>query len=201
MEFVALALTLAFGAGIAPGPLTALIVSATLERGLASGVRVALAPLITDAPVIALSVTVLDAAPDAALDVVAVLGGLFVVYLGVEAYRAEPPDPTAESAPSKPLEDLRRGALVNIASPHPWLFWIGVGGPIMLDAADRAVGWAVAFVAVFYVVLETIKIGIAAGVAGGRKRLLGSRGYTVALRISALLMVAAGVVLALEGLS
>jgi threonine/homoserine/homoserine lactone efflux protein len=27
---------------------------------------------------------------------------------------------------------------VNALSPHPWLFWITAGGPLLVDAGDRS---------------------------------------------------------------
>ncbi|MEL7059947.1 MAG: hypothetical protein AAGN46_07975, partial [Acidobacteriota bacterium] len=56
--FEPLALGLGFGtaAGLSPGPLMTLVVATALDRGAAAGARVAMAPLITDAPVIVLAV-------------------------------------------------------------------------------------------------------------------------------------------------
>ena len=41
------------------------------------------------------------------------------------------------SSPVTRTADLRRSALVNALSPHPWLFWITVGGPLLVDGISR----------------------------------------------------------------
>jgi len=46
---------LSVSAGFAPGPLLTLVISETLQHDIKSGVKVALAPIITDLPIIILS--------------------------------------------------------------------------------------------------------------------------------------------------
>jgi len=46
---------LGVSAGFAPGPLLTLVISETLQHDIKSGVKVALAPIITDLPIIILS--------------------------------------------------------------------------------------------------------------------------------------------------
>ena len=163
MDAVALGLALGLGAGLAPGPLTALIVAATLDRGFAAGARVALAPLVTDVPIVALCVLVLQGLPDEVLAALSIAGAVFVASLAFDALRAD------DSAPARESSDLRRGALVNALSPHPWLFWITVGGPILADAADSSIAAAVGFVVAFYALLVGSKLAIAGLVAAGRR--------------------------------
>lgn len=52
-------LVLGLSAGVSPGPLTVLVISQTLTHGPREGYKVAFAPLITDAPIIALTIVVL----------------------------------------------------------------------------------------------------------------------------------------------
>jgi threonine/homoserine/homoserine lactone efflux protein len=193
VDSVLLGLSLGLGAGLSPGPLLALVVRASLQRGFGAGVQVAVAPLIVDAPIVVASLLVLHTLPEQALGGLAVAGGLLVAYLGVEALRGGHEDEPETAA----MGDLRRGALVNLASPHPWLFWIAVGGPIVVGADGAAP--AAGFIAAFYLVLVGSKVALAAVVAGGR-RLLGTTGYAWALRGAGLLLVAAGAALLAEGI-
>ena len=164
MDVVALGLALGLGAGLAPGPLLAVVMAATLDRGFAAGARVAAAPLLTDLPIVALCVLVLQGLPEQVLALLSLGGAAFVAYLAYEAWR--PADASAVDARS----DLRRGALVNALSPHPWIFWITVGGPLLVDAAERSVAAAVGFVAAFYLLLVGTKVALAGLVAAGRRR-------------------------------
>ena len=67
MDQLILGITLGFGAGIAPGPLLGLIVASTLRRGWKAGLRLALVPLISDAPLIAVCLSVLASLPSRAV--------------------------------------------------------------------------------------------------------------------------------------
>lgn len=187
MESLLLGLSLGLGAGLAPGPLLALVVGATLERGFAAGARIAAAPLVSDAPIVALCVLVLGGLPDEALAALSLAGAVFVLWLAVDALR-----PSGDAAPSS---DLRRAVVLNALSPHPWLFWLTVGGPLLVE--DRP-GPGIAFGVGFYVMLVGAKVAIAAAVAAGRRR-----GATRLLPpwLPAGLLFAAAVALFVDGLS
>jgi len=171
MAYLLLGLSLGFSAGISPGPLLTLVITRTLGRGFGAGLRVALSPLITDAPIILLTLLLFSALPPLFEAVITAIGGLFVVYLGVETIRSAREAHLQDHplAPAAAEQDLWHGALVNLLSPHPWLFWITIGSPTLARAWQT--GWpeALAFLLGFYVLLVGGKIGVAAAVAGGRR--------------------------------
>jgi threonine/homoserine/homoserine lactone efflux protein len=194
-----LGLSLGLGAGLAPGPLLAVVIRSTLEGGFAAGARVACGPLVTDLPIIVFAVVLAAELPDEALAALGVAGGLFVLWLGVEALRDLPaPVEAAVGAPAVAGASVRRGALVNVLSPHPWIFWVTVGAPIL---ADAGVGGSILFLVAFYTLLVGTKVAIAAALGAGRERLLRGRGYALALRGSGVLLLAAGALLIAEGVS
>jgi threonine/homoserine/homoserine lactone efflux protein len=194
-----LGISLGWAAGIAPGPLSALVVLTALRRGFRAGARVAMAPLLTDAPIIVLSVAVVSSLPATILTGLSVAGGAYLVYLGLSelrsARRATLADPEAVGA----LHDLRRGILTNLLSPHPWLFWLAVGGPILVGAWGRAPVSAVGFLAGFYVLLVGTKLALAAVAAGSRHR-LSDPWYRRLAGIGGGVLVLLGVLLAFEAL-
>ncbi len=166
-----LGISLGFGAGISPGPLLTLVVTTTLERGFGAGLRVALAPIITDAPIVALVLITLNALPTGAVVLLSAAGGLFVLYLGVETLRQARTAQLSAQTQSGHSQDLLRGALVNIFSPHPWLFWIGVGGPVLLNSWGVHPLNGMAFLLGFYTLLVGSKVALAWIVGQGRGRL------------------------------
>ena len=196
MDALALGLSLGLGAGLAPGPLLALVIRSTLQRGAAAGAWVALSPLVTDAPIILVAVLLASELPEAALGALGLAGGLFVLWLALEALREAPEPVEAAAAGRSARRDVRRGALTNLLSPHPWMFWITVGAPIL---AGGGAGRAAVFLVTFYVLLVGSKAAVAAALGAGRERLLTGRGYGLALRGSALGLLAAGLVLLYEG--
>ena len=197
MDSFLLGLSLGLGAGLAPGPLLALVIRTTLQDGAAAGVRVAFSPLVTDVPIIAIAVLLAASLPEEVLGVLGIAGGCFVIWLGIEALREEPAPAEAAAGAAAPQRDLIRGALTNGLSPHPWVFWLTVGAPILAkgSAAD-----AVLFLVAFYLLLVGAKVVLALGIGAGRERLMQGRGYVLLLRASAVLLLATGALLALEGL-
>ena len=193
-----LGLSLGLGAGLSPGPLLALVVRSTVQGGLGAGVRVACSPLVTDAPIITFAVLLASSLPDEALGVLGIVGGAFVVSLGIEALRDDPqPAEAAAGGGGAPQRDLLRGALTNVLSPHPWVFWITVGAPIL---GDNGVAGSALFLVAFFAVLIGSKVAVAVALHAGRDRLLQGSGYRLVLRASALLLLVTGALLVAEGI-
>lgn len=159
IEAAATGALLGLAGGLSPGPLTALVLSETLRHGRGAGAKVAVVPMLTDGPLIAL---VLLASTWVA-QVSWIVGGLGLVgaavllWLAWDTARAEPPQASADG----PTGSLRKALLTNLANPHPYLFWFGVGGPILIAA--RADGWwAVAgFVVAFFAGIVGTKLLLA----------------------------------------
>ena len=79
MEALLFGLGIGIAAGVSPGPLLTLTLTATLERGFGAGLRIAVGPLISDLPVVILSLGVLAAVPESFLGSIGLVGGAFVV--------------------------------------------------------------------------------------------------------------------------
>jgi threonine/homoserine/homoserine lactone efflux protein len=170
MNELLLGISLGFGAGIAPGPLLALVMTTTLQRGLLAGIRVALSPLVTDAPIILLCVLVLSSLPPSFHGIISLIGGLFVIYLGIDGLReAQHATLEIKPTPDSGARDLLRGAMVNALSPHPWIFWLGVGAVKVVDAWKKSPANAFAFLFGFFLLLIGCKVLIASGLAFGRR--------------------------------
>lgn len=171
---------LGLAAGFAPGPLLTLVVSQTLRFGTAEGLKVALAPLVTDLPIVLLSVLVFAHLADSAflLGAISLIGACYLGVLAVESLRVDPVHTVvSETAP----KSLRRGVLANFLNPHPYLFWMTVGGPLLLKAMRRDPISPLLFVAGFYILLVGSKLALAA-VVGRYRSFLSSRAYVMAVR-------------------
>jgi threonine/homoserine/homoserine lactone efflux protein len=57
--------------------------SSTLNRGLTAGIAVAVSPLLSDAPLIAIVLLAVRTLSKTAITALSVGGGLYVIYLGV----------------------------------------------------------------------------------------------------------------------
>lgn len=173
MAYLLLGLSLGFSAGLSPGPLLTLVVTRSLARGFWSGLRVALSPLITDAPIIVLTLLLFRALPPLFEQAVTVVGGFYIIYLGIDTLRSARGARLAAPADDRAAGhvDLWQGALVNFLSPHPWLFWITIGAPTLARAWQTSAAYAAAFLLGFYTLLVGGKIVVALAVAGGRRYL------------------------------
>jgi len=185
---------LGLAAGFAPGPLTFLVISETLRHGLGAGVRVALAPILTDLPLIAVSVLLLErlAAVPAAAGIVALAGAGFLFHLGLGSLRI-----SAVSAPAatSSSQALMKGVAANVLNPNPYVFWIGVGTPLLLTAFDRSWVHAAGFAGAFFVCIVGSKVLLARMVDRSRGFMKGGV-YLWTMRVlGALLIVYAGVFL------
>ncbi|MET0603046.1 MAG: LysE family transporter [Baekduia sp.] len=198
MHALLLGLSLGIGAGVAPGPLLAVVIRSTLEGGFAAGAKVACGPLVTDLPIIVLAAVLAASLPDAALAGLGLAGGLFVLWLGAEALRDVPAPVEAAVGGSAVAGSVRRGAAVNLLNPHPWIFWMTVGVPIL---GEGSTAQAAIFLVAFYLMLIGSKVAVAAALGAGRERLLRGPGYRWALRGSGLLLLAAGVLLIAEAIT
>jgi threonine/homoserine/homoserine lactone efflux protein len=182
-----LGLLLGVSAGMAPGPLLALVLSQTLRFGAGAGLRVAAAPLLTDLPIVVGAVLLIGAAPTTgALPAAIALGGAaFIAYLAWDTWRSRlPGEDLAAAAP----RSWSRGVMVNLLSPHPYLFWLTVGAPTLLASwAGAGAAGAAGFVAGFYGGLVGSKMAVALATARARGRVTG-RGYQVVMRVLAVLL-------------
>jgi threonine/homoserine/homoserine lactone efflux protein len=192
------AIILGLSAGFSPGPLLALVISQTLQHGIKEGVKVAIAPLITDFPILLLSLLVLTRLENlrAVLGVISLMGGLYVLKLAYESFKAR--RPTFAMRETEP-QSLVKGALVNVLNPNPYVFWLTVGGPMIIKAGGEGAVNAVLFVAAFLGSLIGAKVFLAV-LAGRSKHLLGERTYQYLMRVLGLLLLVFGFLLLKDGL-
>lgn len=198
IDYLSAGLVLGLSAGFSPGPLLMLVISETLHHGTKSGVRVALSPIITDLPIIAATLLLLAnlSGYHGILGVVSLAGGLFVLYTGYESLRIRP---VRLDLPRERPKSLRKGVLTNFLSPHPYLFWITVGAPLLTKSLNIGFAAFFSFIGSFYLSLIGAKIILA--VAVGRSRaFMGSTLYLCIMRILGVLLTFFALLLFREGL-
>ena len=195
-DYVMLGAALGLASGLTPGPLLTYTIVATLRGGWRAGVSVGSAPLITDAPIIALSLLVLHLLPADVLRALGLIGGLFIIYLGVETARAARHVDDIELDPNVDVrKEMGKGVLVNFLNPNPYLFWGTVGGPMLIRAFRQQAMDAVAFLVIFYTLLVGSHVGLALLVHRQRGWLQGVW-YRRTLWVLALMLIALGARLA-----
>lgn len=195
-----LGLWLGLAAGVSPGPMLALVVTTALRWGVRPGLAMACAPLLSDVVVVTVVVLALREAPHGLVTALGVVGGVLVALLGAATARESRTASLTESADGaapRPAAALRRGVLVNLLSPHPWIAWITALGPLTITEWRNAPGAGVLFVVGFYLTLVGSKMAIALLVSGTRHRLT-DPGYRRAVLLSGLALVGVGLVLVVD---
>jgi len=172
---------LGLSGGVSPGPLTALVISQTLRFGVREGMLVALAPILTDGPLVLLSgLAVASVAHlDTALGVLSLVGAAFLLWLARDSFLASPLD-LNDQVPDD-AHSLRKSIFTNLLNPHPYVFWLLVGGPMVARAFDQGFAAVMAFVAGFFFCLVGAKLALAL-ITERFRYLLESRGYLWVMR-------------------
>lgn len=187
IEFLLTGLILGLSAGCSPGPLLTLVVSETLLHGIKGGVKVALAPLITDLPIILATLFIISRLSgfQSVLGILSLAGGLFILSTGYASLRIQAADLTGSSELQS--RSLKKAVVANFLNPHPYLFWISVGGPVMTRAFTAGTTSLALFIGGFYLALVGSKIVLALAVGRSRSFLSGKAYLTMIRLLGALL--------------
>jgi threonine/homoserine/homoserine lactone efflux protein len=173
-----------FAAAVQPGPFQTYLVSQTLLKGWKRTLPAAFAPLISDGPIIALSLLILSQVPPWLEQFLHIAGGLFVLYLAWGAYKSwKNFHPTIPYMETETRQSLLKAALINALNPNPYIFWSLVTGPILVNGWRETPVYGAGFITGFYV---TMILGFSTIIlVFGSARQLGSKVNHVLLGISA----------------
>jgi threonine/homoserine/homoserine lactone efflux protein len=195
IEYILFGFVTGFISGISPGPLLALAVSETLKGNIKSGILVSLSPIFSDIPVLFLSLWILEKLENlqGILSFISVVGGIFLLYLGIENLKAKGRKVKSEKAGKNPF---LKALFINFLSPYTYLFWFFVGAPLV-KKTDLLTGFLFLFSyflgifsSMFMVVLFT----------EGLKTFLESRFYTLIIKFTGLVLIIFGLVLINNGI-
>jgi threonine/homoserine/homoserine lactone efflux protein len=196
--FLGMGLIFGLSSGLAPGPMLTLVLAETLRHGFRAGARTAMAPLVTDIPIVGISLALVSglAGWHPALGLISLAGALFLMYTGYETFSST----GAAGAPQGAgPQSLRKGVVTNFLNPHPYLFWITVGSPTVIRAWSGGPGRALSFVAGFYLCLVGSKVVLAALADKGR-HLFGGSAYRSCMRVLGVLLWLCAALLARDGI-
>jgi len=196
--FLLTGVTLGLAAGLAPGPLLALVVSETLRHGKGHGILVAFAPILTDIPIVLLSVYIMGKLSgfNTLLGVISIAGALFISYLAYDSITARKLEQDKGNAKAG---SLGKGVMTNLLSPHPYLFWVTVGAPLVYKAYGTGPAACIAFLTGFYLFLVGSKVTLAIMLHRSRS-LLGSRALVYIFRALALMLMLLALMFLKEGI-
>ncbi|MBL8779978.1 MAG: LysE family translocator [Alphaproteobacteria bacterium] len=160
---MALELLLAFAAASAllalmPGPNVAVIVANSVAYGPRYGLLAVAGTSSAMIPQLAIVTLGLSAALSIMaewFEVVRWVGVIYLVYLGIEAWRAPPPNLNATAQPKSPIAIYARGALVSLTNPKTLLFF-GAFLPQFVDPKGDATTQLATLSVIFFTIAVTI---------------------------------------------
>ena len=197
IEFLSAGTLLGLTAGFAPGPLLVLVISETLKHNIKAGIKVSIAPLVTDVPIILLSLLILNRLADfrPVLACISIFGGLFILYLSYESLKTRGVELNLSSVSAS---SFRKGVITNALNPHPYIFYMTVGAPIIFRAINQNFLAALAFVGTFLLFLVGCKVLLAMVVERSRAFLKGQI-YLWVMRTLGVLLLIFSIVLFRDG--
>ncbi len=152
-------LLLGINAALAPGPLLVLTISETLRHGFKAGVEVALAPFITDLPVIVLVLVLLRkmGQSEPIMGLITLAGGVYLLFLAYGNFKAGKII-AIEFEETKKRKSFQKAIITNFLNPNPYLFWSTIGGGYLINGSARH---NIVFLTIFYMMLVGGKVVLA----------------------------------------
>jgi len=191
LPYVILGAAYGFAAAVQPGPFQTYLISSALTHGLRRTLPAVLAPLLSDVPIVSLVLFVLTQVPPAALDLLRIAGGLFLLYLAggaLAAFRTF--QAPGVGRPAQTVQTLFKAVVVNLLNPSPYISWSLVLGPLLLQAWRAAPAHGIALLVSFYATMIASTALVLIPFAGART--LGPRVGRAMLGASAVALCAFG---------
>ena len=139
-----------------PGPFQTYLISQSLINGWRRTLPAAMAPLVSDGPIIALCVLVLSQVPAGMEKALYAVSGVFILYLAFGSYRAWRHNRATLTADNSARQSVWKAALMNSLSPGPYVYWTLVTGPILVAGWRESAVNGIGFLAGFYVTIVAV---------------------------------------------
>jgi threonine/homoserine/homoserine lactone efflux protein len=196
--FILPGLSFGLAAGISPGPLLTLVIGETLKGGWRRGIRIALAPILSDGPIVLVAALLVGAASNLNffLGTISLAGGLFLLYIGYESLKTKRgiDIQAIRNAPSAEIKSANRGALLrgiitNYLNPAPYVFHFTISAPIVARSfAAGQFSFGLIFLLAFFSTIVGVKI-VAAFIVDRSQSLLTGMAYVWLMRFLGVMLV------------
>ncbi len=192
MSYLIFGITYAFAAAVQPGPFQAFIISQTLSKGWRATLPAAFGPMLSDVPIITLTLLVLSNVPDKMVYILQLAGGLFLLYLAWGAYKSwQSFDEKQITQITNGQQTLFKAAIVNLLNPNPYIGWSLIMGPLLIEGWRETPANGIGLVLGFYITLTLCTAGIIILFAAARK--LGPKVRKISIGVSALALAGFGI--------
>ena len=199
LVYLVFGITYAFAAAIQPGPFQTFIISKTLENGWKRTLPAALAPVLSDGPIIVLVLFILTNIPPMFLRFLQIGGGLLLLYLAFNSFRSFLNFEKLKKPEEKKTDrTLFKAILVNILNPAPYIGWSLIMGPMFIKGYRESAIYGIVLIAAFYITLVICQAGII--LLFGLARNLGPKVTRITLGVASIGLAGFGVYLLWQGI-
>jgi len=198
LSFLLSGIIFGLSGGFTPGPLTTLVISQSLRYGVGEGCKIALAPILTDLPIVLVTTFIVSQLSEVqvVLGIISILGGLFLVYLGYESFTFKGAEADFNSINP---DSFKKGMIANFLNPSPYVFWFTIGSPTVMKAWNINLISVVLFIVGMYFCLVGSKILIAI-IVGKSRVFLKSKNYIYTIRILGIILLIFAMIFFKDGL-
>jgi threonine/homoserine/homoserine lactone efflux protein len=149
MEGVIDMLVMAFFIGLtgalAPGPTLVATVNSSLKSGWTAGPKVAAGHALVELAIFLLIVGGLSAAPQEHSGPISALGGLALIAFGVLTIKGSKDATLTLRGNGDSGNPYLAGVLTSAANPYFWVWWLSIGGAMVLDGLKASMLMGAAF--------------------------------------------------------
>ena len=159
---------------------------------------VSIAPLITDIPIVAITLLILQSASenDIVFGGIHLFGGAYLIWLALNDLFSKAVQINSEVSDKN---SLLKGIIINFLNPHPYIFWLSIGGTMVTKGWQNHPYYALAFIIVFYLLLVGSKVVLVFGVYK-IKHLLNTTWYLLIIKSLSIFLIVFAVYLITDGL-
>ena len=141
-------LGLGFSASVMPGSFQTYLISESLQKGIKRALPLAAVPILSDFPIIILTMLVLNQAPAWFLSLLEIVGGIFIIYLSFFAYKSSKASDVIKT--SHKDFNIVKATTINFLNPNVWLYWSTIGASLLIDKWQSQKIIAILFLLSFY---------------------------------------------------
>ena len=187
IEFLIAGIIFGLSAAFSPGPLMTIMLSETLTKGRAAGIKIAIAPLITDVPILLIALFILTKISNVneIIGILSLVGSVFLAYLGIDSIRMKKITISIQKTNSG---SIKKGILTNFLNPHPYLFFFSVGGPLIIQGLKVSIFAPILFLIGFFGCLIGTNIALLI-VASKSRSFLTSKTYVYINKILGIVLI------------
>ena len=190
LYYLIFGMTYSFAAVVQPGPFQAFLFSQSITNGWRKTLPLVFAPLISDLPVIILVLFILTNVPHEVLWILQSIGGVFLLYLAFNAYKAWRNFHQNVVQEVSPQLNIFKAAMVNILNPNPYLAWSLILGPLLIKGWNESPVNGIILLLAFYSFMVIYSIAMIMLFAAARS--FGPKVSRISIGISAIALTVFG---------